>query len=44
MGRQYFTASDINIYFINVYWILPVWKRKEDKINKEKRWLMMNNE
>ena len=37
MGRHYPDTSDINVYFINVYWILPVQKRKKERINKEKR-------
>ena len=37
MGRHYPDTSDINAYFINVYWILPVQKRKKERINKEKR-------
>ena len=37
MGRHYPDTSDINVYFINVYWILPVRKIKKERINKEKR-------
>ena len=43
MGKPSLDTSDINIYFIDVHWILPLQNRKKEKISKEKRPLKLIN-